>query len=414
MKFNYIIVLFVFATIFSCDTDDSDYEFVMVATPELMSKSEFRKSVAVSSAKDIQEAGKIYVYNDYIFVNDVQGIHIIDNTNPRFPEKIKFITIPGNEDISVKDNYLFADSATDLLVFDISNINMIKEIERLEDVFSVYDIQIPIEAETTDYGKYNYEEDIIVGWTVKQERRKKMDDNMMIDMVFDVAALNNGTKAESSTGIGGSLARFQIVDNYLYTVGNYEMAIFNIQNLASPTLSNTQHAGWNIETMFEADDYLYLGSTNGMYIYSLNNPSSPEFVSEFTHWEGCDPVVVDGDFAYLTLRGGNLCGQLESVLEIIDISDKSNPTLAARHELENPYGLGIKEDVLFVCDGTAGLKLFDKSNPLDVKSIKTLKNIQSKDVIPLEDVLVMIGGETLYQYNYVNDGVELISTFSLK
>lgn len=414
MKFNYIIVLFVFATIFSCDTDDSDYEFVMVATPELMSKSEFRKSVAVSSAKDIQEAGKIYVYNDYIFVNDLQGIHIIDNTNPRFPEKIKFITIPGNEDISVKDNYLFADSATDLLVFDISNINMIKEIERLEDVFSVYDIQIPIEAETTDYGKYNYEEDIIVGWTVKQERRKKMDDNMMIDMVFDGAALNNGTRAESSTGIGGSLARFQIVDNYLYTVGNYEMAIFNIQNLASPTLSNTQHAGWNIETMFEADDYLYLGSTNGMYIYSLNNPSSPEFVSEFTHWEGCDPVVVDGDFAYLTLRGGNLCGQLESVLEIIDISDKSNPTLAARHELENPYGLGIKEDVLFVCDGTAGLKLFNKSNPLDVKSIKTLKNIQSKDVIPLEDVLVMIGGETLYQYNYVNDGVELISTFSLK
>ena len=104
MKFNYIILFFAYITIFSCDTDDSDYEFVMVATPELMSKSEFRKSIAISSAKDIQEAGKIYVYSDYIFVNDVQGIHIIDNTNPRFPKKIKFITIPGNEDISVKNN----------------------------------------------------------------------------------------------------------------------------------------------------------------------------------------------------------------------------------------------------------------------------------------------------------------------
>lgn len=412
MKIKYIILLFAFATIFSCDTDDSDYEFVMVATPELMSKSEFRKSVDVSSAKAIQEAGKIYVYNNYIFVNDVTGIHIIDNTNPRIPKKIKFITIPGNEDISVKDNYLFADSATDLVVFDISDMNMIKEVERLEDVFNVYDFQVPIEAEAFDYGKYNYEEDIIVGWTVKQERRKKVDDRF-IDALFDGVALNSGTRAESTVGIGGSLARFQIVDNYLYTVGNYEMAIFNIQSLSAPTLTNTQYAGWNIETMFEADDYLYLGSTNGMYIYSLNNPSSPEFISEFIHWEGCDPVVVDGDYAYLTLRGGNFCGQLESVLEIIDISDKYNPTLAARHELENPYGLGIKENMLFVCDGTAGLKLFNKTNPLDVKKIKTLKNIQSKDVIPLQNSLLMVGGNTLYQYEYLPNDVRLISSFSL-
>jgi len=411
MKINYIILLFAFATIFSCDTDGSDYEFVMVATPEIMSKSEFRQSVDISSARDILEAGKIYVYNDYIFVNDIEGIHIIDNRNPSFPKKIKFITIPGNEDISVKDNYLFADSATDLVVFDISNINMIQEVERLEDVFNVYNFQVPIEAETVDYGKFNYEEDIIVGWTVKQERRKKIDENILIDIAFDGAALNN--RAESTTGTGGSLARFQIVENYLYTVGNYEMAIFNIQNLQSPTLTNTQYAGWNIETMFQADDYLYLGSTNGMYIYSLNNPSSPEFVSEFTHWEGCDPVVVDGDYAYLTLRGGNLCGQLESVLEIIDISDKFNPTLAARHELENPYGLGIKEDVLFVCDGTAGLKLFNKSNPLNVSELKTLKNIQSTDVIPLQNSLLMIGGATLYQYEYLENDISLISSFSL-
>ena len=150
-----------------------------------------------------------------------------------------------------------------------------------------------------------------------------------------------------------------------------------------------------------------------MYIYSLANPAAPEYVSEFIHWEGCDPVVVDGDYAYVTLRGGNLCGQQESVLEIIDIKDKSNPTLAARHELKNPYGLGIKENMLFVCDGTAGLKLFDKSNPLDIKQVKTLKNIQSKDVIPLQNALLMIGDNTLYQYEYLQNDVRLISSYSL-
>ncbi|GAA4936276.1 hypothetical protein GCM10023314_05810 [Algibacter agarivorans] len=192
------------------------------------------------------------------------------------------------------------------------------------------------------------------------------------------------------------------------------MSIFNIQNLAEPVLANTQYAGWNIETMFQADDYLYLGSTNGMYIYDLVNPSLPEYVSEFTHWEGCDPVVVDGNYAYVTLRGGNACGQLESVLEVIDITDKKNPTLAKRYGLDNPYGLGIKGNTLFICDGTSGLKLFNKADPLNISMAKVFKDIQSKDVIPLEDILLMIGDDTLYQYDYVNDGVDLISTFALK
>ncbi|GAA4964481.1 hypothetical protein GCM10023315_11640 [Algibacter aquimarinus] len=399
---------------FSCNNDDVEYEFVQVAVPELMSKSDFRKSVEITSPKNIEKAGKIYAYSNFIFVSDVnKGVHIIDNSNPRFPKAIKYLKIPGNEDISIKNNFLYADSATDLVVFDISDINAITQVERLEDVFDIYNtIRIPIEAQIADYANYDYEDDIIVGWTVKRERREKVDNSVLIDNAFDgIRAFANG--AESNVGVGGSLARFQIVDNYLYTVGSHAMAIFNIQDLASPTLTNTQYAGWNIETMFQADDYLYLGSTNGMYIYSLNNPSSPEFVSEFVHWEGCDPVVVDGDYAYLTLRGGNLCGQQESVLEIIDISDKSNPVLAARHELENPYGLGIKDNLLFVCDGTAGLKLFNKTDPLKVKELKNIKNIQSKDVIPLQNSLLMIGDETLYQYEYLQNDVRLISSYSL-
>ena len=411
MKLKYFFVSLVFIGALSCDkNDDADYEFVQVATPQLMSKTAFRSSVEVIAPKTIEEPGKIYVYQDYIFVGDVHsGIHIIDNSDPKSPKAIKFIQIPGNEDISVKDNFLYADSATDLVIFDISDINNVSIIERLEDVFNVYNYDIPVEAEAVDYGKFDFDDDIIVGWTLTTERRKKVDNTIDIAL-DDEVVLSAG--AESTTGTGGSLARFQIVDNYLYTVGNYEMAIFNIQNLAEPVLSNTQYAGWNIETMFQAEGYLYLGSTNGMYIYNLVNPSSPEFVSDFTHWEGCDPVVVDGDYAYLTLRGGNLCGQLESVLEVIDISDKTNPTLAARYNLENPYGLGIKNDMLYVCDGTAGLKLFERETSEDLRLVNSLKDIQAKDVIPLENSLLIIGDETLYQYEYIEGGITPISTYS--
>ncbi|WJJ96477.1 LVIVD repeat-containing protein [Algibacter luteus] len=413
MKLKHLFLPLFFLMALSCDkNDDADYEFIQVASPKLMSKAAFRSAVKVNAPKTIEEPGKIYVYQDYIFVSDVDsGVHIIDNTNPEMPQAIKFIEIPGNEDISVKDNFLFADSATDLVVFDISDINNVVMSERLEDVFTVYDYDIPIEAQEVDYGKYNYEEEIIIGWTLSTERRKKVDNTRVIDVIFNDGMV--GSQAESSTGTGGSLARFQIVDNYLYTVGNYEMAIFNIQNLEEPFLVNTQYAGWNIETMFQAEGYLYLGSTNGMYIYNLKNPSAPEYVSEFTHWEGCDPVVVNGDYAYLTLRGGNLCGQLESVLEVIDISNKSNPTLSARYDLENPYGLGIRNNMLYVCDGTAGLKLFELETPKDLKLVNTLDDIQATDVIPLENNLIMIGGNTLYQYEYKENNIELISSYLL-
>jgi len=402
-------ILFVLAIILCWSCDNSEFITVNVATPVIMTKADFRNSVEILSPQVIDESGKIYSYGDYIFINDrFEGILIIDNTNPQAPKETAYIKIPGNIDISIKNNYLYADSSIDLVVFDISDINHISQVDRLENVFSIYNFEIPIEAEEVNWNNFDYNSEVIVDWVITQEQREisnSTDDVFLETGGGDFALAND-------VGVGGSLARFQIVDNYLYTVGQNEMAIFNISNLAQPTLANTQYAGWNIETMFQADGYLYLGGTNGMYIYSLSNPSYPEYISEFIHWEGCDPVVVEGDYAYLTLRGGNLCGQQESVLEVIDISNKSNPQLVATYILANPYGLGLKDDLLFVCDGTAGLKIFDKSNPLDIQLLTQYNDIQSKDVIPLENSLLIIGDETLYQYEYIEGGITPISTYS--
>lgn len=408
MKKAIILLLVVFA--WSCKSDDVQYETFNVAKPITISKTEFRTSVVIQSPQPIRQAGKIYAFDDYIFVNDkFEGVHVINNSNPSAPQAIAYIKIPGNEDLSVKNNYLYADSSIDLVVFDISDINNIQLINRLEDVFTVYDFQFPEGFDYVDFEGYNSNTEIIVGWTIVQQQREAGDFGSL--ETFDSAT--NGSDGLNSTGTGGSLARFQIVNDYLYTVGSHEMTIFDISNLSQPSFSNSFYSGNNIETMFQADGFLYLGSTDGMYIYSLENAVNPEYISEFIHWTGCDPVVVDGDYAYLTLRGGNNCGQQDSVLEVIDISDKSNPTLMTSYLLENPYGLGIKQNILFVCDGDAGLKVFDKTNPLDVQWIETFINVQATDVIPLENSLVMIGDNVLYQYEYSNNSVTLLSTLQL-
>ncbi len=400
---RFILLSFIVVFLSSCNNDDVQYEYVNIAIPEVMSKIEFRSSIEILSPQNLVESGKIYAYENYIFVNDAfRGIHIIDNSNPSSPQAKAYIKISGNIDISIKNNYLYADNSIDLVVFDISNIENIQFVSRLEDVFSAYDFRIPEEANEANFSEFNPTTQVIVGWSVSLEKREVIDD---ANIIF--------ANAEANIGTGGSLARFQIVDNYLYTVGNFEMNIFNIQNLSQPVLENTQYSGWNIETMFEADDYLYLGSTNGLYIYSLSNPELPEYVSEITHWKGCDPVVVDENYAYLTLRGGNLCGQQESELQVIDVSNKFNPTLVETYALSNPYGLGFKNDNLFVCDGTSGLKIFDKTNPLELELNNHLDDIIGKDVIPLENTLIMIGDDMLYQYEYVGNTLNLISSYQL-
>ncbi|WP_241240810.1 LVIVD repeat-containing protein [Maribacter sp. MJ134] len=150
-----------------------------------------------------------------------------------------------------------------------------------------------------------------------------------------------------------------------------------------------------------------------MYIYDITEPQKPTFISEFRHGTACDPVVVDGDYAYVTLKGGNFCGNTDSGLYVVDVSDLANPELKVIYPMSGPNGLGIKGDRLFVCDGEAGLKVFDKSDAPNVTEIDHFEDIFAYDVIPLDGSLLMIGEQILYQYDYVENNIELISTFEL-
>jgi hypothetical protein len=397
----------VFGFLSCTEEDPGKYADYLVARPLTISLEEFKNGVDIISPQPIAESGKIYAYQDYIFVNDkYRGVHVIDNSNPASPRKVSFIKIAGNVDISIKNNFLYADSLTDLIVLDISDINNIQIVNRLQNVLRD-NIVWPMEADIFEYGEWNNENNVLIGWEVTTERRLVEE----VQQRFEDILMANA--AENSVGQGGSLARFKIVANYLYAVDNHSINIFEISDLANPQDMEDVYAGFDIETIFNRGDQLFLGSRSGMYIYDITEPSNPSFISEFQHGTACDPVVVDGDYAYITLRGGNNCGATESGLFLVDISDISNPSLTATYPMEEPYGLGIMNNTLFVCDGSFGLKVFDTSNVPDLVAIQNFEDITTFDVIPLQDHLLMVGEGTLYQYSYSDTGIELISSMSL-
>jgi len=417
MKAKAILFLCInFLLITSCSDDDSNgtSEEYLVARPLTMSRAEFANSVDVIAPRPIDESGKVYTYGDYIFVNDkYEGVHVIDNRNPSQPVKVAFIQIPGNVDISVKNDYLFADSLMDLVVLDISDLDNITVVNRLENVLQSY-VEAPFEADVVEYGDYGYDSDeILIGWEVVSERLTKEQYQSRFGD-YDIAFAEVANDANAKTGQGGSLARFKIVEDYLYAVDSHSINIFNISDLDNPQVLDDVRAGFDIETIFNQDNYLFLGSMRGMYIYDITSPATPTRVSEFQHGTACDPVVVDGDYAYVTLRGGNMCGATESGLFIVDISDIENPELATSYPMDEPYGLGIKDEKIFICDGDSGLKVYDKTDINDLKELNHFEDIVTFDVIPMENHLIMVGNETLYQYEYLNNSIKLISQIGLE
>lgn len=402
------LLVFLFA---SCEKENIPEDTIQVAVPVTMTIAEFRASVKVTDPVEIKQSGKIYTYKNYIFINDLQeGVLVVDNSNYN-PVKKNFIKIPGNTDIAIKDEILYANSGRDLVTFDIRDINNIKILERLEDVFEDHHPPLPEEAVYADYTEVRFGEQIIVGYTLE---KRPMPDYSTRGWLGGTLFSNNALEStDRNTGTGGSMARFNISGDHLYTVGPSLLNVFDISNHSNPLKIKTDYVGWQIETIFNKEGYLYLGSAVGMYIYSLEDPASPVFRSRIQHVMGCDPVVVENDIAYVTIRGGNLCGQNQNQLEVIDVSDKVNPKLLKIYEMDGPYGLGITRNKLFVCDGTSGLKIYDSSNSPELVLTDHFKDVNAYDVIPGESVLIMIGENKLRQYSYKSNAITLISTFEL-
>ena len=75
--------------------------------------------------------------------------------------------------------------------------------------------------------------------------------------------------------------------------------------------------------------------------------------------------------------------------------------------------LGIKDEKLFVCDGGSGLRVYDKTDIENLEQLNHFKDIVTFDVIPLESHLIMVGDDVLYQYEYLEDEIKLISQIGL-
>jgi hypothetical protein len=380
--------------------------------PLYKTTAEVRANIKSNTPRAIVNPGKIYIKGNYIFLNEVdKGIHVINNSNAAAPVNVAFIDLPGNVDIAVKDDILYADFYTDLVVINISNPLDVSVVKFVSNVF----------PERFYYGYRTDPTKVIYDWVKKTET---VDVSCSTGpgiysggVLFNSmdAGLASGSAKSSPVGISGSLARFAVVNNYMYAVSSDSLRVITLAVAENPMLANSLGLGWGIETVFPFKDKLFIGSNTGMLIYSVSNPLTPAKLGTFEHVRTCDPVIADDNYAWVTLHSGNRCAGFTNQLELLNITNIMSPNLLKTYPLTSPRGLGKDGNLLFICDGDDGLKVFDATDPLSIKQVKQFSLPEANDVIAYNHIALVVAKDGLYQFDYSNAAnIKLVSKLTVQ
>jgi len=416
---NLIILVvsgFLFTLIPGCvkDTVKGTHSYTLM-TPIYGPRADVMANMNGNPAETVKQAGKLYIKDNFIYLNEVdKGIHIIDNSNPSEPKQVAFLDIPGNLDIAVRDNILYADMWGDLIAMDISdpkNANIVKEIK---DFFTM-------RMYVNGINTAGIPDQVIVGW-IKKDTVVSIDDfnrGMCPNCLEgDVMLLQNAaySSAAKSNGTAGSMASMVLINDYLYAIREpHSVGIVNVSTPSAPQAKDAFYAGFDLQTIYPFENKLFLGSMSGMYISDLSNPEAPAKLGEFSHGRACDPVVTDGDYAYVTLHAGSYCGGNANELNVVDVKNLMNPQLVKTYELTKPTGLCKDGNLLFVCDDISGVRVYDASQPDNLKQLAQVDSKEAYDVIAASNHAMVVGKDGLYQYDYSDlDNIRLLSFYSLK
>lgn len=366
---------------------------------------------------EIVNPGKIFVSDRYLLIGEeTQGIHVIDNIDPSNPLNVGFINIPGNREFFYKDNFIYAESYYDMLKIDISNPLSPILVSRVE--------------QGIGRALINSDGQTLLGFSFEEVTEKvSKDDNVYYALNEDNYLLydygNNlippsavpASFAGNSTSQIGSVNRIVAYEGYLYAVSRANLLVFRDESTLERVEGEQNWWGSDMETIYPLGDNLFIGAASQVMIMNISDPENPQFVSQFWHATSCDPVYPTAQgVAYVTLRTGDFaeCPGDENALVVLDIDQIEQPVAVQEIAMISPYGLTLFGDRLYVGEGENGLKIFDSTNPRELRLEKWDQTIKAYDVLAnpsLPDYILVAGTDGLSQYR-ISSQYEHVSTLA--
>lgn len=137
----YLFAIGIFS-IFCCfDCEDDDRSVMSpIYYPDTLDIS----TIEVLLPQPFEDLGNLVLYQDKMFIVDqLKGVHVIDNSNPEDPKNTAFIRIPSVTQATMDDGHLIVNFLSHLLVLDVRNLPNLKITDQIRDYYG--------EGATTQY-----------------------------------------------------------------------------------------------------------------------------------------------------------------------------------------------------------------------------------------------------------------------
>ena len=171
--------------------------------------------------------------------------------------------------------------------------------------------------------------------------------------------------------------------NNIYLTNNRGVDILDISDISNPRKISTIRIQDGAFGIYVEDGVAYIAGETGLTITDVSDPEHPEIIGSFYDGGVNRNVRIRGSYAYVT--------DYEDGLEIVDISNLSNPVMVGRYSLVDARGVEVVGDIAYVTSSGTGLRVLNISNPDDPKIIKRVPGTGSAASICVHDDQIYLG-----------------------
>ncbi len=155
-----------------------------------------------------------------------------------------------------------------------------------------------------------------------------------------------------------------VVENYVYVVtGNSGFHILEVSDEETLSEVGTLNTLLDAQSIAVQDQFAYIASsTEGLFVVDISNPASPIEIGFFVIETGIDNIEVAGNYAYTA--GGVGCFQASCyvTMSVLDISNPESVSLLGTHSMDGTEGhLALSENYVFLSGN--GVEIVDISDP---------------------------------------------------
>ena len=274
-----------------------------------------------------------YIYTGEWWGN---GLRTIDASEPTQPVTIDYDPIPDQcKDVAIKGNYAYvANSYSGIYILDISDPNNPEEVSHYDTECLTYSIVI-------------------------RDSIAYIADSTSI-LLLNISDPSNPAKISELSLICDGFG-LDLDYPYLYVISRMKhyFAIVDVSNPQSPFVTGMCYLdSISPKYVCHKDTFAYVSGGAVINIADVYNPTLETYCS------GCG-MGIGYRGNYLYAAGG------DTTINVLDISDPANPIVvnSLRPVMDYPFGLTIKDSLLYVALQIVGVEVFDISSPLTPVSV---------------------------------------------